>query len=129
MATISKICLSESTDGRGIVVDVASNATVGSQAAGQLIHTGPSNTADYHEVWLWATNFNTSTETLCIQWGDTAANQEGDWFYTTINPNETVLVVPGWIIKGNSTPLTVNAHSTTTNKVNIVGYVNFIDAA
>ncbi len=129
MATISKICLSESTNGRGIIVDVASNADPSSQAAGQLIHEGPSNTADYHEVWLWATNFNTSTETLCIQWGSNEASPDGDWFFTTINPNETVLVVPGWILKGHGTELTVSAHSTNANKVNIVGYANLIDAA
>lgn len=119
MATISKICLSGSTDGRPVIV--AADASTGT-----TIHTGASTAADYHEIWMWATNYNTSTETLVLQWGNTTGS---DSMITTINPNETVLVAPGWIIKGNSTPLIVKAHSTTANKVNIVGYVNFIDAA
>ena len=121
MATISRIKLSGSTDGRGIVV--ASNSS-----AGTTIHTGASVTADYEEIWLWASNFNTSAEVLTLEWGGTT--EAGDHFKTTIQPNETVLVAPGWIIKGNaSTALIVKAFSTTANKVNIVGHVNLIDAA
>ena len=121
MATISRIKLSGSTDGRGIVV--AANSS-----AGTTIHTGSSVTADYEEIWLWASNFNTSAEVLTLEWGGTT--EAGDHFKTTIQPNETVLVAPGWIIKGNSGgALSVKAFSTTTNKVNIVGHVNLIDAA
>jgi len=121
MATISRIKLSGSTDGKGIVV-----AATGSP--GTTIHTGPSVDADYEEIWLWASNFNTSAEVLTLEWGGTT--EAGDHFKTTIQPNETVLVAPGWIIKGNSsTQLIVKAFSTTTNKVNIVGHVNLIDAA
>lgn len=121
MATISRIKLSGSTDGRGIVV--ASNTS-----AGTTIHTGPSVADDYEEIWMWASNFNTSAETLTLEWGGTT--EAGDHFKTIIQPNETVLVAPGWIIKGNaSTALIVKAFSTTANKVNIVGHCNLIDAA
>jgi hypothetical protein len=120
MATISRIKLSGSTNGKGIVV--AANATTGT-----TIHTGSSTAADYEEIWLWASNFNTSAEVLTLEWGGTT--EAGDHFKTTIQPNETVLVAPGWIIKGNASPLVVTAFSTTINKVNIVGHVNLIDAA
>ena len=120
MATISRIKLSGSTDGRGIVV--AANST-----AGTTIHTGSSTAADYEEIWMWASNFNTSAETLTLEWGGTT--EAGDHFKTIIQPNETVLVAPGWIIKGNASPLEVKAFSTTANKVNIVGHCNLIDAA
>lgn len=121
MATISRIKLSGSTDGRGIVV--AANSS-----AGTTIHTGSSVVADYEEIWMWASNFNASAETLTIEWGGTT--EAGDHFKTVIQPNETSLIVPGWIIKGNSsTALIVKAFSTTANKVNIVGHCNLIDAA
>ena len=53
MATISRIHLSASTDGRPI--EVAASAS-----AGTTIHTGPSVNDDYDEIWLWACNHNTS---------------------------------------------------------------------
>lgn len=121
MATISKLCLSETpADGRGI--SVAANSSAGTD-----IHTGPTTVADYHEVWLWASSHSTVTETLTLEWGGTT--EAGDHFITTINPNETVLIAPGWLLKGNSTPKVVKAFSTSTNQVNITGYVNLIDAS
>lgn len=121
MATISKICLSASADGRGI--SVAAQST-----GGTPIHTGSSNAADYHEIWMWASSHSTVTETLTLEWGGTT--EAGDHFITTINPNETVLIAPGWLIKGNaSAALIVKAFSTSANQVNITGFVNFIDAA
>ncbi len=121
MATISRIHLSASTDGRPI--EVAASAS-----AGTTIHTGPSVNDDYDEIWLWACNHNTSAEVLTLEWGGTTATD--DHLKTTIQPNETVLVAPGWILKGNSsTALICKAFSTTANKVSIIGHVNRIDAA
>ena len=120
MATIARIKLSASTDGRGIVVAATSSG-------GTLIHTGPTPVADYDEIWLWASNFNTAAEVLVLEWGGTT--QAGDHFATVIQPNETVLVAPGWVLKGHGTELLVKAFATTTNKVNITGHVNRIDDA
>jgi len=39
-----------------------------------------------------------------------------------------VLVVPGLVIKGNSTALVVRAFAATANVINIAGYVNRITA-
>ena len=121
MATISRIKLSASTDGRPI--EVAANSS-----AGTTIHTGPSVNADIDEIWLWACNHNTSAETLTLEWGGTTSTD--DHIKAVIQPNETLLVAPGWILQGNaSTALIVKAFSTTANKVSIIGHVNRIDAA
>tara|TARA_Y100000034_G_C6716699_1_gene316866 strand:- start:257 stop:619 length:363 start_codon:yes stop_codon:yes gene_type:complete len=120
MATISKLALSASTDGRPIEIGNSGDITT--------IHTGPSVAADFDEIWLWATNNNTTAEVVVLLWGGTTDSD--DRMLTTVQPNETVLVSPGWIIKGHaSTALIVKAYSTTDDKVNIVGYVNRIDDA
>ena len=120
MATIEKIKLSHSTDGRPIEVAATSSA-------GTDIHTGSGTATTYDEVWIWASSASSQTETLVLEWGGTT--NADDRIYTTLNPNETVLVAPGWLIKGNaSTALIVKAYTTTTEKVNIVGYVNRITA-
>ena len=120
MASITKITLSgSSSTGRPVLVDQDS-------ATGTTIHEGPATAADIDEVWLWATNVNTSTETLVLEWG--AIADPADRMVTTINPNETVLISPGWLLQGNSTELLIKAFSTTANKINIIGYANRIDA-
>ena len=84
--------------------------------------------ADFDEIWLWACNHNTSAETLTLEWGGVTSTD--DLMKTVIQPNETVLVAPGWMLKGNaSTALLIQAFSTTINKVSIIGHVNRIDAA
>ena len=120
MATIVRIKLSESTDGRGISVAATSST-------GTDIHEGPATVADYDEVWLWASSIHTSGVTLTLEWGGTTA--AGDHFKTVVEPNETVLVAPGWVLKGNGTELLVKAFASTADVINIVGHVNRIDDA
>lgn len=115
MATITKQLLSTSTNGRGTKVAATSSA-------GTDIHTAVGNATDFDEVWLYATNTNTSTEVLVLQWGGTTAVD--DEIRVSINPDETVLVAPGLIINNS---LVVKAYSTTANKVTIHGYVNRMD--
>tara|TARA_R100001530_G_scaffold47250_1_gene35552 strand:+ start:103 stop:462 length:360 start_codon:yes stop_codon:yes gene_type:complete len=119
MATYSKIVLSGSTDGRGILVD--DDAT-----AGKLIHTGSSTATTYDEVWIYAANYDSSDRKLTIEWGSASA---GDLIEVTI-PTEAglVLVVPGLIIKGNASPLVVRAFAATTSSIQLFGYVNQITA-
>jgi hypothetical protein len=120
MATISRITLSSSTDGRGIAVAATASP-------GTAVHTGPTVVADYHEVWMWASNTGTTAETVIVEFG--GSTPIGDHYETIIQPNETALIVPGWTLKGNANALAVKAFSTTTNKVNIVGHINLIDGA
>ena len=120
MATVSRITLSGSTDGRGVALAATSSP-------GTTIHTGPTVAADYHEVWIWASNTNATAETVVIEFGGTAPI--GDHFEVVVPADDTILIVPGWTIKGAANALIVKAFSTTTNKVNLVGHVNLIDAA
>ena len=120
MATITRAKLSASTDGRGISVAATSSA-------GTTIHTGSATATTYDEIWMWASSHSVVTETLTLEWGGTT--EAGDHFVATINPNETVLIAPGWVLKGNSgAALIVKAFTTTANQVNITGYINQIVA-
>ena len=118
MATFSKTILSGSTDGKQI--KVAATAT-----AGTLIHTGPTNTAHLHEVWLYAVNTDTTDRKLTIEWG-AAASPDDLIEYTVKAENGLYLIVPGLLVKGNATALVVRAFAATTNVICISGYVNVI---
>ena len=118
MATFSKTILSGSTDGKQI--KVAATAT-----AGTLIHTGPTNTAHLHEVWLYAVNTDTTDRKLTIEWG-AAASPDDLIEYTVKAENGLYLIIPGLLIKGNASALTVRAFAATANVICISGYVNVI---
>ena len=118
MATFSKSILSGSTDGRGIHIN--DDAT-----PGKLVHTGPTNTAHLHEIWIYAQNYDATDRKLTIEWGGATAG--GDIIeYTVKAENGLYLIVPGLIIKGNATALEVRAFAATTSSINIFGYVNVI---
>ena len=119
MATYAKIVLSGSTDGRGILID--DDAT-----AGKTVHTGSGTATTYDEVWIYAANYDSSDRKLTIEWGSAAA---GDIIEQTITTEAgLVLVIPGLIIKGNTTPLVVAAFAATTSSIQLFGYVNQITA-
>jgi hypothetical protein len=118
VATFSKTILSGSTDGKQI--KVAATAT-----AGTLIHTGPTNTAHLHEVWLYAVNTSASDVKLTIEWGG-VASPDDHIEYTVKAENGLYLIVPGLLVKGNATALVVRAFAATTNVICISGYVNVI---
>ena len=118
MATFTKNHLSASTDGRGIHIDDAATP-------GKLIHTGPTNTAHFHEVWIYAMNYDTTDRKLTIEWGGATAG--GDIIeYTVKAESGLYLVVPGLVLQGNATALTIAAFAATTSAINIFGYVNEI---
>lgn len=118
MAAFSKLVLSGSTDGRAI--KVAATGTPGT-----TIHTGSATAATLDEIWLYATNTDTTARKLTIEWGGTSSPD--DLIELTI-PAESglTLVAPGLLIKGNATPLVVTAFAATANVVTIHGYVNRI---
>ena len=118
MATFTKKILSGSTDGRAIKVAATTSA-------GTTIHTGPTNTAHIDEVWLYASNTDTTARKLTIEWGGTTSPD--DLIELTIPPEAgLVLVVPGLIIKGNASALVVRAFCASANEVTISGWVNTI---
>lgn len=119
MASFTKVKLSGSTNGKGILV--ASTAS-----AGTTIHaTGTSSTA-LDEVWLYAYNSDTAAITLTIEWGGTTAPNDNIKLSIPATSGLT-LVVPGLILSGTGAAAsTVAAFAGTTNKIVITGYVNRI---
>ena len=118
MATFSKNILSGSTDGRGILV--AATAT-----AGTLIHTGPTVTTSFDEIWMYAQNTSASAVKLTVEWGGVTAPNDHIEF-TVPAESGLYLIAPGLVIKGNATALVVRAFAPTTNVLTIHGYVNKI---
>ena len=118
MATFSKNILSGSTDGKMIKV-------VATSSSGTTIHTGPTNTSHLHEVWLYAVNSDTTARKLTVQFGGTASPDD-DIELTVAAESGLVLVVPGFVLKGNASALVVRAYAATANVISIGGYVNQI---
>ena len=120
MATFSKTILSQSSDGRGVLVRATATA-------GTLIHTGSTTATTIDEVWLYAVNTSASDVKLTIEWGEATA-PNGNIEYTVKAENGLYLIVPGLLIKGNATALTIKAFAATGNVIVLHGYVNKITA-
>lgn len=119
MATYSKKTLSGSTNGRAVLV----SASIAGSAV--TIHTGPSASTSFDEVWLYASNPDTSSHILTIMWGGTT--NPNDYINAIVPAYSAVtLLSPGLIIQGNATPLVITAFADVSSKVAITGYVNGI---
>lgn len=119
MATFAKIKLSESTNGR--MIKVAATAT-----AGTLIHATGTSASVLDELWLYATNDDTSDILLTIEFGGVTSGD--DLIRQTITARSgLVLLVPGLILTGTgAAAVNVRAFAGTANKINIGGYVHRI---
>jgi len=121
MATFSKIPLNGiSSTGRGIKVVATAIGT-----SPTLIHTGSSTPATIHEVWLYAQNNHTADVALRIGFGG-VTDPDDIIEYTVKTKNGLYLVIPGLLLQGNATALTVKAAAGTANVISIFGYVNQI---
>jgi hypothetical protein len=120
MATYAKTTLSGSTDGRGILVAATSSP-------GTTIHTGPTAVTSFHEIWLYAVNYDTTDRKLTVQWGSTTAGSD-DIEFTVKAENGLYLIAPGLLLKGNATALIVRAFAATGTAIVLHGYVNTITA-
>ena len=116
MATFTKVLLSGSTNGKGILV--AATAT-----AGTVVHTAVAGTSSLDEIWLYAHNSSASSVKLTLEYGGTTA--PNDHIEITIGPEGTglILVAPGILLQNG---LVVRAFAATANVLNIFGYVNRI---
>lgn len=123
MATFSKQLLSASTDGRAIKVVATAIAT-----SPTLIHTGSASTSVLEEVWIYAQNNHSADVALRIGFGGTT-DPDDIIEFTVKTKGGLYLVVPGLLLKGNATPLTVRAAAGTTNVISLSGYVNRIATA
>jgi len=104
--------LSGSTHGRGI--KVAATGTPGT-----TIHTGQASTTLTDVVTLYATNTDTVTRRLTLEWGGTTAVD--DHLIFDLPPKSVVPIVPDLIIRNS---LVVKAFCDTANVVSIFGFVN-----
>jgi hypothetical protein len=111
---LTKIPLSGSTHGRPILVAATA---IGS---GTTIHTAQATTTDGlgDEVVLYAYNSNSTAETLVIGFGGTT--DPDDLIKVSVPATSYVTILSGLLLRN---ALVVKASSTTTNKVNISGYV------
>jgi hypothetical protein len=96
---------------------------VATATAGTAIHTAPTDTAQFDEVWLWAVNTDTVNRTLTVEFGG-ATSPDNLIIYTIPPKSGPVLVCPGLILKGNATPKTVKAFADAANIFVINGYVH-----
>jgi hypothetical protein len=122
MATFSKITLSSSTDGRPIKVAATAIGT-----SPTLIHTGSTTATTYDEVWIYAQNNHSADVALRLGFGGTT-DPDDIIEFTVKTKAGLYLIVPGLVLKGNSTALTVKASAGTTNVISLSGYVNRITA-
>lgn len=113
MATISKLKLSGSTDGKAIKV-------VQTATAGDTIHTAHATALD--EVVLYAVNSSADDVKLTIEWGEATA-PDGNIEYTVAAEDGLKLIIPGLLLTNS---LVVKAFAGTTNVILIHGFVNRI---
>ena len=121
MATYSKQLLSVSTDGR------ATKVVATAIASGTLIHTGQTSTSIMEEVWIYAQNNHSADVALRLGFGG-VTDPDDIVEFTVKTKAGLFLIVPGLILKGNATPLTIKASAGTTNVISLSGYVNRITA-
>ena len=117
MATLSKILLSGSTNGKGI--KVVQTATLGT-----TIHTAVTGTTNMDEIWLYAVNSDTTPRKITVEWGG-ATSPDCLIEYTVPAEDGLYLVSPGLLLNNS---LVVTAFCETASVVMIHGWVNRITA-
>lgn len=115
MATYTKNLLSESTDGRSILVEL-------SASPGNLIHTAVGSVTGADEVWLYASNPTTADSILTLNWG-TSGNRD-EMFKIVIQAYAgPILIIPGLVLNNSAQ---IYCRSSTLSGITITGYVNRI---
>lgn len=113
MATISRIPLSGSTDGRGIKV-------VATASSGTTIHTATTSTTDCDVVTIYAYNSSASAVNLTLQWGGTTSVDD-DIKLSIPATSGLTLVVPDMVLRNS---LVVRAYAGTANVITLHGFAN-----
>ena len=114
MSTIDKVILSGSTQGQPI--SVAATSTPGT-----TIHTTGVSATIIDEIWLYATNNDTVSRNLTIEYGS------GNIELAIPAKSGLSLVVTGLVLTGSGVAGTVvRAFASAANQIRIVGYVNRI---
>jgi hypothetical protein len=116
MANYSKLLLSESLNGRGILVAATASP-------GTLIHTSVAGATDFDEIWIYAVNVTGSSQKLTLQWGGTGAQDQIE--NTIAGENGLYQIAPGLLLNNG---LLLRAFGQTANALIIYGWVNRITA-
>jgi hypothetical protein len=120
MSIYNKSLLNASTNGIPIPITGTGTST-------QLIHTGPTGTTQFDELWLYASNPTNADVMLNVLIGGTnfTSNVAFEGVIEAYAGN--TLVIPAFVINGNgSTGVEVRANASVVGGVNILGYVNTI---
>src|ERR1035437_3334463 len=91
MATFTKKLLSSSTNGKAIKI-------VATASTGTTVHTAVSGTSSRDEIWLYATNNDSVSRNLTIEWGTTTAS-EGNISMAIPATSGLTLVVSGFLLQ------------------------------
>lgn len=115
MATYNKQFLSESSNGRPILVTDISTP-------GLLIHTAVSGLVNMDEIWLYAFNNHSAAAVLTVEFG---GNTDPDHLIKVSIPETSglYLVIPGLILNNGRT---VAATASIDDVISLVGWVNRI---
>lgn len=120
MATMSKLTLSGSTNGRGIKV----TTVLPIDGSDTTIHTAVTGTTDTDLITLFGYNDDTVERVLELGWGGTTSPD--DIISLTLPPQSGLVLVTADLPLRNS--LVVVASASVANVIGVFGYVNRIDA-
>lgn len=115
MASISKLLLSGSTNGK--LVQITGTSTAGANT----IHTAVSGTTNLDEIHIFATNMSGQDETLTLEYGGSGT---GDQINFTIPGNVGLIeIVPSFLLQDS---LIIKAYASVGSVINVGGFVNRI---
>lgn len=121
MATYSKIPLSQSINGKSIMLTT-------SAAPYTLLHTTGSLSANTDEIWLYAANNSSADTLITIYWGSSATTDILAPIVIQAYAGATLLS-PGFILNGDGLDgSTIYATVASPSAVEVIGYVNRITA-
>ncbi len=113
MNTLSKLIIGNSSNGKQIAI------TSTTSASAILLHTAPTSTAVYDEIYLYAYNDTYAATSCSILWG--GKTEPNDVVRAMIPPRQgRCLIVDGKLISSNS----IYAYASTGSGVVIDGFVN-----
>lgn len=115
MATYTKLILSGSTDGMGIVITPTATA-------GETVHTAHATSLD--EIWAWVSNLHNAAVTITIEWG--GATDPDNLLVKTLSipaNSPPIPVVTGQILTNSKV---FKMFASVADKIVVSGYVNRI---
>jgi len=119
MPTYTKHILSGSTGGRPIKV-------VATASAGTTIHTTGISATVIDEVWLYATNTDTVTRQLTLEFGGTTNPDDRIVVGIPAQGGLTILVTGLLLLGDGAAGRVIRAFASAANIINIIGFVNRI---